>query len=522
MPKIRHPNGTRLKQQKKKKSASIQRAVLFYLMFSIIAIALLGPAFLSKTFDSELNHTSNLLKSVNISNYDAPFSSDTTTVNDKKKPNPLQVGYAITITNCTTDNERQLIDAAAVLQHSIHLSSSRNPFSKSRYDYQMYAFIHNDAKNMCDKVASALQQIGYQIQWRPTPFQLQDISNALLQEKIHKQGCCEEKEFLKLYTLQLKHSIAVHLDLDTLVLKPWDHLFNTMLVGIATNKDNNSNNNFAADRALVQRQVQSHNPHTSKNWLPSEIISYFTRDYNMAKPGIKPLRVGMQGGFWIVRPSLEVFDEILTMIIHNGDRYNIECGWGGCDIGSARFYGGAGFQGVISYFYTFYLPEVTGKPSQFVELDRCLFNNMVDTARSGCQQNKGDVAACNHCNDTAFSYLYGVHFTLCGKPWICPRPEIPLCYRLHHAWHTIRVDFEDEWRTTTSSSNVSKTTSGSRYVALDDTVYLDDPKGPKYTKRIFQKFPSHCPKPGKKAYQSISFENLRNRVPLYSTTTSSR
>ncbi|CAB9502322.1 expressed unknown protein [Seminavis robusta] len=235
-----------------------------------------------------------------------------------------------------------------------------------------------------------------------------------------------------------------------------------------------------------------------------------------------PTRVLMQGGFWVVRPNRTIFNDIVDMILHHGDHFSLNCGWGPCDLGSARFYGGAGFQGIISYYYGYFYRLRNGsfkskkrnkksknndKSNTFmnippdphpnlVELNRCLYNSMADRARKACATNTKDQMACNHCNDTDLKDLYGAHFTLCQKPWNCgPHHNEPLCYRFHHAWHVIRADFVQQQQGT------------------NRTVVLDDPppdpsinhktkkkRRNRWAQHIVQKFPSQCQSLGPEGY----------------------
>jgi len=428
------------------------------------------------------------------------------------------VAYAITITNCTDptygkqhpgqppqkggggNHHDVLLDMAAVLKHSIHLTSRQN--SKSRYDYQMYAFLHEDAKPQCQPLAPVLTKLGYTVLWKPTPFSLDDISDdhAFVKTKIQNQGCCGEREFLKLYTLGLvQHKIAVHLDLDSVLFKPMDHLYDAML---------HPDDNDARHQVYEDQQPQEATGENKPN-LPLEILSYFTRDYNMAIANIQPSRVLMQGGFWIVRPNQTTLEDIVSLITNHADLYDKDCGWGGCALSSARLYGGAGFQGVISYYYTYYMHNRghnnkqgksstttthSDQPASFVELDRCYYNSMADKARKACfKEGSNDVVACNHCNEVGdFSKIYGAHLTLCQKPRLCgPYHGEQLCYRFQHAWHAIRADWERQQQLQERGQE--------QLLELDDPVPDDNPRN-KYAQRIVKKFPNHCHKLGERGY----------------------
>jgi hypothetical protein len=139
------------------------------------------------------------------------------------EPAGVTIAWAVTITGCGTDS---ITEGAAVLKHSIHLTSIHGNLG-GRYDYRMYAIYHPDG----EKCARTLESLGYILVRRETPVAVADIRGEFLRERIHKNGCCGEMELVKLeaYTLT-DHPIVVHLDLDTLVLKPMDNLFDWMLV----------------------------------------------------------------------------------------------------------------------------------------------------------------------------------------------------------------------------------------------------------------------------------------------------
>ncbi len=150
--------------------------------------------------------------------------TSTKTKNDKS----ITIAYTVTITGCSekfssaAEATSLITQGAAVLQHSIRLAHTT-----SKYDYQMYAFVHPGATE-CSVVP--LKKLGYQVLIRNTPFETSDISTKFLRENIEKASCCGSKEFLKLYAYTLSEPIAVILDLDSLVLRPMDELFDVMLM----------------------------------------------------------------------------------------------------------------------------------------------------------------------------------------------------------------------------------------------------------------------------------------------------
>ena len=101
------------------------------------------------------------------------------------------------------------------MKHSIHLASIHGKIG-GRYDYKMYAIYHPDGETC----AAPLKDLGYELLKRNTPVAVSDIQGDFLRENIEKNGCCGEKELVKLeaYTLT-QHPVVVHLDLDVLILK---------------------------------------------------------------------------------------------------------------------------------------------------------------------------------------------------------------------------------------------------------------------------------------------------------------
>lgn len=139
------------------------------------------------------------------------------------------IAYAVSVTACGSD---PLEEGAAVLKHSIHLTSIHGN-QGGRYDYKMYAIYHPEAASC----VQLLGDLGYELLERQTPIKVSDIEGEFLRSKIESNGCCGEKELIKLeaYTLT-DHPVVVHLDLDVLILKPLDDLFDAMLYGTGKEK----------------------------------------------------------------------------------------------------------------------------------------------------------------------------------------------------------------------------------------------------------------------------------------------
>mmetsp|Transcript_3699 Transcript_3699/g.8450 ORF Transcript_3699/g.8450 Transcript_3699/m.8450 type:complete len:495 (+) Transcript_3699:165-1649(+) len=331
------------------------------------------------------------------------------------------IGFAVSITGCGSD---PITEGAAVLKHSIHLASVHGELG-GKYDYQMYAIYHPAAI----KCAKTLEALGYTLLERETPVAVKDIEGDYLRSKIEKNGCCGEKELIKLeaYTLT-QHPAIVHMDLDTLVLKPLDGLFDWMLAGDEAR---------SFDSSAVTRQFPAQE-------IPEKINAFFTRDFNMCGPHkkIKPV----QGGFLVLRPDMTVYNEFVE-IIRKGHFTN-GGGWGGV---TGVFYGSMTFQGIIPYFY-----DVLHAGTA-VEVNHCIYNQMADNPRNKrtvndvvdgiCMTGEED---CEDCRSRPLEDVSTSHFTLCQKPWLClPQDDNViqqrLCRKLHHEWYRIRSDLEKSW-----------------------------------------------------------------------------
>lgn len=331
------------------------------------------------------------------------------------------IGYAVTITGC---GKEPMTEGAAVLKHSIHLASIHGKMG-GRYDYQMYAIYHPEAL----KCAKTLESLGYKLVERNTPVAVKDIQGDYLRSKIEDNGCCGEKELIKLeaYTLT-QHPAVVHLDLDTLILQPLDGLFDWMLAGDkARSFDSGVSVQFPEDE------------------IPEKINAFFTRDFNMGgakKKRLKPV----QGGFLVLRPDMNVYNEFVE-IIRKG-HFTADGGWGGeCGV----FYGSMTFQGIIPYFYDIL------HQGEAVELNHCVYNQMADNPRNKrtvndvvngkCMTGEDD---CEDCRSRPLEEVLTAHFTLCQKPWWClpqdqDKLQQRLCRKLHHQWYRIRSELEESW-----------------------------------------------------------------------------
>lgn len=349
------------------------------------------------------------------------------------------IAYAVSLTSCGVTADRHdnikngghssdpsFHEGAAVLKHSIHLSSIRNyHISKSLFDYEMIAFVHPNAES-CSNV---FKELGYTVQIRETPFNVTDIKEQFLREHVVKSGCCGEKEYLKLYAYALlEYPIVIHLDLDSLILKPLDDLFLAMLGG------GGGGGGIPEEMAEARSRI----PVMFNDPLPTPSIdAYFTKDYNMINPGHK--HPGVQGGFLVVKPNMNAYHEYVN-IVKEGKFFG-PSGWERTGYGG--YFGAQQIQGICSFYYGYKHPG-TG-----VELNRCYYNAMADAPRQSssgkCRDGREE---CQDCRETPIEEVKSVHFTLCSKPWKCPLwvgqngATKNICAEFHQEWFRIREDLE--------------------------------------------------------------------------------
>jgi hypothetical protein len=91
----------------------------------------------------------------------------------------VTIGYAVSVTGCGSD---PITEGAAVLKHSIHLTSIRAGVGK--YDYKLYAIVHPDAM----ECGAPLEELGYTVLKRETPIAVKDIKGKFLRERIESNG----------------------------------------------------------------------------------------------------------------------------------------------------------------------------------------------------------------------------------------------------------------------------------------------------------------------------------------------
>ena len=345
------------------------------------------------------------------------------------------IAYAISVTGDSPGWNG--IDGAAVLGHSC-IRAHRN----STYDVALVAFV---APRVSAEGREKLSKVRFRVLEKQLPVEVKDIQGKVLREKISSNGCCGAWELLKLYAWTLtEYHRVVHLDVDSLVLQNFDELFAD---------DSTEGGAVLSPTAIETARLNFEKRDQSLPPLQG-IYGLYTMDWNMAqKPwGANP---PVQGGFVIARPSLQVYEEMVS-IVRKGD---FNGGWGGTRAGA--FYGGMTFQGLIPYYFMHY------RAGSGREVRGCVYNNMASNPRNAggfgkgeCRDGTvpplsgaytGDVAQgdCEDCRVSKVADVKVVHFTICQKPWECHGPSTScyycrICNEFHKKWFAIREELEKE------------------------------------------------------------------------------
>ena len=387
------------------------------------------------------------------------------------------VAYAVSITSCSPKLAARLYDAAAVLRRSIQLNSY--PMNaNSRYGAKFYAFSLNQ-----DSCTARLSLAGWEVLLQDPPIYrelIKEPKGSVLKMGIGSDGCCGDRELIKLVTYKLiDHEMAVHLDLDTLVVHPMDELFNVMhFTNHHTYEGKKAREELAEVTAptYLNRRLTG-NPAKSGNMTAVELLwnitvdAYFTKDYNMIVPGRMEQRVGMQGGFLVVRPSMDKYTHLINLV-YSGEFYSgfdaRSGGWFKSGYGR-HIWGSMTIQGLMSYYFDVEQLEHS------VELNRCRYNNIADNARvstfsrnpkfprgtllpfarnetnsrynfhdTRCRDGRDECDDTN-CQRFPLAKMRVLHYTYCKNPWKacsqCGYLETykePTCYAMLREWFRVR------------------------------------------------------------------------------------
>lgn len=326
-----------------------------------------------------------------------------------------EVAYVISVTSCD-----EVLDGAAVLAESIRTVSQRSNYK----DYDFVAIVGEDIPADCRETLSLL---GYRVLVKSLPFRVEELLSG---EKISEGGgCCGIQEYLKLHAFNMiAYKIVVHLDVDVLLFKPLDNLYDILL-------------NESARASTVVKTIPS-NQH-----IPRDLEFLFVREYTQHNVRFPSNRTknGVQGAFFIVKPSQERFNDIVR-VLKETEYYGGNLGWARQHFGG--YWGAAQIQGFLSYYYYIHSDWA-------LELDHCIYNTLGQDIRylswrdfqaanspannSTCRTGEQE---CDDCAVTPSGDIFVGHLSSCLKPWWCRRtlvePETPVCAFMQQSWFELR------------------------------------------------------------------------------------
>lgn len=249
-------------------------------------------------------------------------------------PIKATVAYVIPILEC--DPKEPIWDGAAVLARSIVLQHS----TLSNYTFKLFAIVHSDIVEEGDDETSTnicienLAKLGYEILLKDNPIHPHHIrKDGFLKFNLPTSA----KDYIKLYAYTLvDYPIVVLLEPATFLLNPLDELFDSMLEPSGS-----------PEAKAAKQKVNFHE--TGSNTFPIHSIdAFFTRDYTTLQPtNAKTKIAGFQHGFLVIKPSNQVFDEILQ-IVKDGT-YARDMGWG--HRGYGNYIGAMTTKGLLSCVY---------------------------------------------------------------------------------------------------------------------------------------------------------------------------
>jgi len=233
------------------------------------------------------------------------------------------------------------------------------------------------------------------------------------------------------WTLTRYHRV-VHVDVDTLVLQPIDEL-----LGAPPGVGGGGSLGGPAEEARPPPEA------------PEVVVDLvYTADYNMMstkqrRRGVPP---AVQGGFLVATPNASTFEALRD--VAQGGRWGgtYGAGWERSNIG--HWWGGATIQGLLPFFFA------VKKPGAAREVDRCVYDNMIDRPVRDPPPRVGAEA----CRDTPLADIKVAHFTVCQKPWSCRPRHDPddtrhLCRDLHATWFAHRRHLEARLGLTNASND---------------------------------------------------------------------
>lgn len=259
------------------------------------------------------------------------------------------------------------VDYAVALRESV-----RSNFQHSRYHMEYVAFVYAGVEHL-DSCVERLGLIGYKVMVKDFPIKWEDLPEGDYKAKVRNAGGgLGLAELLKLYAYtMLEFHRVVIMDLDLVVAQNFDEVFDLDSTSL------------------------------------SAVVVWGNWDVEM-----------VQAGFICVKPSLEVFEELLEIIRSATFRFD-GSGWNNSHWGNT--WGGETVSGVLPYYYRM------KRPAGMVHINSCIYNTQLVEA----------------CATTGVELVKIVHFTGCEKPRMCKKNSNVRCEWAHDLWWRYLWQWQD-------------------------------------------------------------------------------
>jgi hypothetical protein len=399
-------------------------------------------------------------------------------------------------------SDRELMDAALMLQASVHKNSARNPRSGSSYDYEMVALVHRGVESCAggSNRTAMLERIGYRVEIVREPIHAGNIMSGYLQKHAPRNngGRAGMREMIRLYAFKMvDYRITVLVEPTTFILHPPDAIFDTLLNGPRGHDWAESHPTH-----IVRDTFYPNGSIVTAERLPTELDIMFTRDYSSMSQN--SWTTGISLAFVPIRPSVATFKKLVNR--YQSTEYDAKYGWD--SKGYAHYAGSMQSKGIITYFFS----EI--QPHRKLELHRCIYNNLADVpfiagkngGMNNCRDVKehklqpdGSVMPCTDCRLQLVDEIVVINFAICRSPWFCPYipdtgrvpllvPTLKMCRMFHESWFDLRVIVEESALVESKRVKATGTfhpeifhgycqpggTSGGAYVPMDFTIQLPE------------------------------------------------
>jgi len=402
-------------------------------------------------------------------------------------------------------NDREFLDAALMLQASVHKNSVRTPSSGSTYDYEMVALVHRGIENCAGGAnrTTLLERLGYRVEVVREPIHVTNIKDDYLQKNAPRNngGRAGMREMIRLYAFKMvEYRLTVLVDSTTFMLHPPDAIFDTLLNGPRGHEWAEAHPNH-----IVRDTFYPNGTIDTAEVLPTELDVMFTRDYSAMSSN--SWTTGVSLAFVPIRPSLTIYRKLVNK--YQSTKYDVKYGWD--SKGYAHYAGSMQTKGLLTYFFS----EI--EPHRKLELHRCIYNNLADVpfiagkkgASDNCRDVKehktlpdGTVMPCTDCRIQLWDEIVVANFAICQSPWVCPyieggdsvpllAPTLKLCRKFHESWFALRKTMEEAVLDEVKRSKVTGTfhpevfhgycqpggARGGAYVSIDYTLQLPNGLG---------------------------------------------